>query len=89
VTFFIALWLLSQLVNQLPRFRGRLAVVYGHDQLPLPGFHDHGLLIQAADHVEGRMGLAPKGQLKDIFLDALLDDLPKLVLDLEVTIRRA
>ena len=47
--------------------------------------HD-GLTVQAADHVEGRLGFSTQSELQEIGLNALLDGLAQLGLDLEEAI---
>jgi len=52
-------------------------------ELALLGAEHDGLAVQAADHVEGRLGFAAQGQFEEVVLDALLDGFAQLMLDLE------
>jgi len=53
------------------------------------GPEDDGLAFHAADHVEGRLGLAAQGQLQEVVLDAGLDGLAQLARDFKVAVGRA
>jgi hypothetical protein len=53
------------------------------------GPEDDGLTFHAADHVEGRLGLAAQGQLQQVFLDAHFDGFAQLSSDFEEAVRRA
>jgi len=53
------------------------------------GPEDDGLTFHAADHVEGRLGLAAQGQLQQVFLDAGLDGFAQLGGDLKEAVGRA
>ena len=58
-------------------------------EFALLGAEDDRLAVHAADHVEGRLGFAAQGQLQEVFLDAGLEGLAQLGLDLEEAVRRA
>jgi hypothetical protein len=70
----------------------RRVIVFRFHRQPEPalfGPQHHGLALHAAHHVKRELGLAPEGHLKEVFLDALLDGLLKLTLDLEVPVSGA
>ena len=58
-------------------------------ELALLGAEHDRLAVQAADHVEGRLGFAAQGQFQKVLLNAGLDGFAEFVLDLEETVRRA
>ncbi|HTY86014.1 MAG TPA: hypothetical protein VMB80_00995 [Candidatus Acidoferrum sp.] len=53
------------------------------------GPQDDRLAVHPAHHVEGRLGFAAQGQLQQVFLNARLDGLAQLGLDLEEAVGRA
>lgn len=57
-------------------------------EFALFGAQDDRLAVHAADHVEGRARLAAQSHLEQVVLDARLDGLAQLGLDLEEPVRR-
>jgi hypothetical protein len=78
---------LVQVVNHFLRYV--VLVIHRQPELAfLRSQHDR-LSFHPADHVKWQLGLSPESHLEKVLLDALLDGLPELALDLEVPVRRA
>jgi hypothetical protein len=58
-------------------------------EFALLGSEHDGLAVHAPDHVKRRLRFAAQGQFQQVLLDAGLDGLAQLGLDLEEAIRRA
>jgi hypothetical protein len=71
------------LVEVISQFLSGLVVIVGDAEFEfaLFGPQDDRLAVHAADHVEGRLGLAAQGQFQEVGLDARLEGLAQLGLD--------
>ena len=65
-----------------------LLVIDAELEFALLSAEHHGLALHAAHHVERRVGASPQGHLQDVVLDALLEGLTQLVLDLKKAVGR-
>ena len=66
-----------------------LLVIDAELEFALLSTEHHGLALHAAHHVEGRLGASPQGHFQDVVLDAPLEGLTQLVLDLKKAVGRA
>jgi hypothetical protein len=88
VSSIVVVGCLGQVVLELSAIGSVLALDAEFELALLRAKHDR-LALHAPDHVEGRLGLAAQGHLQQVLLDARLDRLAQLALDLEVAVRGA
>jgi hypothetical protein len=79
----------SFFVEVISEFFGLLFIADFKFEFALFSAQDDGLAFHAADHVEGRAWLSAQGHLQEVLLDACLDGLAELTLDLKEAVGRA